>query len=142
VINLDRERLWIGLSARSHAVQLDVSPFPEVSAPSAATATSPSCTIGGAWGTRSATPAAPSTTPCAPAPGSRPSSGGCVSSPPGTWQQALAGALSISPDRQDDGPSYPAVEIAIYPGVIWLAARIFRARHQPSCGTVKRAKWP
>lgn len=29
---------------------------------------------------------------------------------------------------QDDGLSHPVVEIAIYPDVVWLAARSFRAR--------------
>jgi hypothetical protein len=47
---------------------------------------------------------------------------------PGTWQQALADVLGVSPGWQDDGPSYPAVEIAIYPDVVWLAARSLRAR--------------
>ena len=47
---------------------------------------------------------------------------------PGNWNQALAGVLGVSPGWQDDGPSYPAVEIAIYPDVVWLAARSLRAR--------------
>ena len=47
---------------------------------------------------------------------------------PGTWQQALAGVLAVSPGRQDDGRSYPVVEIAIYPDVIWLAERSLRTR--------------
>lgn len=42
---------------------------------------------------------------------------------PGTWDQALAGALGVSPGRQDDHPGHPAVEIAIYADVVWLAAR-------------------
>ena len=42
-----RHRLWTGPAARNHAGQLDVSPSPRFSAPSAATATSPSCTIRG-----------------------------------------------------------------------------------------------
>ena len=46
----------------------------------------------------------------------------------GTWQQALVGVLGVSPGRPDDGASYPAVEIAIYPDVIWLAARILRTQ--------------
>jgi hypothetical protein len=36
--------------------------------------------------------------------------------------------LGVSPGRQDDGPSHPVVEIAIYPDVVWLAARSLRAR--------------
>jgi hypothetical protein len=42
---------------------------------------------------------------------------------PGTWNQALAG---VSPGRQVDGPGHPVVEIAIYPDVVWLAARSLR----------------
>lgn len=45
---------------------------------------------------------------------------------PGTWQQALAGVLAVSPGRPDDHPGHPAVEIAIYPDVVWLAARSLR----------------
>jgi hypothetical protein len=45
---------------------------------------------------------------------------------PVTWQQALAGVLGASPARQDDIPGSSAVEIAIYPDVIWLAARGLR----------------
>ena len=41
---------------------------------------------------------------------------------PGTWDQALAGKLG-NHDRQDDGPGHSVIEIAIYPEVIWLAAR-------------------
>jgi len=29
----------------------------------------------------------------------------------------------VSPGRPDDGPGHPAVEIAIYPDVLWLATR-------------------
>ena len=59
-------------------------PSPRFSAPSAAaaTATSPSCTTRGNGQTRSTTPPAPSATPCAAAPGSWASNGGCASSPP------------------------------------------------------------
>ena len=35
--------------------------------------------------------------------------------------------LSVSAGWQDDSPSRPIVEIAIYP-VVWLAARSLRAR--------------
>jgi hypothetical protein len=45
---------------------------------------------------------------------------------PGTWEQALASTLGVSRGRHDDGPGHPAVEIAIYPDVIWLAARSLR----------------
>ena len=34
---------------------------------------------------------------------------------PGTWHQALAGVLGVSPGWPGDGPSHPVVEIAIYP---------------------------
>jgi hypothetical protein len=47
---------------------------------------------------------------------------------PGTWDQSLAGVLGAGPDRPDDGPGHPAVEIAIYPDVVWLAASSLRAR--------------
>ena len=50
---------------------------------------------------------------------------------PGTWNQALAGALGASPGRQHDDPGHPVVEIAIYPDVVWLAGRSLRA-HSPS----------
>jgi hypothetical protein len=46
---------------------------------------------------------------------------------PGTWNQALAGLLSASPGQHDDSPGHPVVEIAIYPDVVWLAARSLRA---------------
>lgn len=44
-------------------------------------------------------------------------------SSPSTWQQALVGVLAASPGRPDDHPRHPAVEIAIYPDVVWLAAQ-------------------
>jgi hypothetical protein len=47
---------------------------------------------------------------------------------PGTWHQALAGVLGVSPGWQDNGLSHPVIEIAIYPDVVWLAARSLRAR--------------
>ena len=46
---------------------------------------------------------------------------------PGTWDQALACALAVSRSRQDHGPGHPVVEIAIYPDVVWLAARSLQA---------------
>jgi hypothetical protein len=45
---------------------------------------------------------------------------------PGTWQQALAGVLAATPGWQDGRPGHPVVEIAIYPDVVWLAARSLR----------------
>jgi len=47
---------------------------------------------------------------------------------PGTWQQALAGVLAARPGWQGDHPGHPIVEIAIYPDVVWLAARSLRGR--------------
>jgi hypothetical protein len=44
----------------------------------------------------------------------------------GTWNQALADVLAVSPGQPDDRPSHTAVEIAVYPDVIWLAARSLR----------------
>ncbi len=62
---------------------------------------------------------------------------------PGTWHQALADVLGVSPGRQDNGPGHPVVEIAIDPDVVWLAARSLRAHsaqlpcraatHRPGC---------
>jgi len=49
---------------------------------------------------------------------------------PGTWQQALADMLAVSPGWPDDRPSHPVVEIAIYPDVVWLAARSLRRQNQ------------
>jgi hypothetical protein len=38
-----------------------------------------------------------------------------------------AGVLGSRPGRPDDGPGHAIVEIAIYPDVVWLAARSLRA---------------
>ena len=35
----------------------------------------------------------------------------------------VAHVLSVSPSQHDDSPGRPIVEIAIYPDVVWLAAR-------------------
>jgi hypothetical protein len=48
---------------------------------------------------------------------------------PGTWQQALADVLGVSRRRPDNLSAHPVVEIAIYPDVVWLAARSLRAHH-------------
>jgi hypothetical protein len=108
-----RHRLWIGPSARSHAGQLDVSPFPEVlraqrrhchlaqlhhpwrlgDAVRDATGAVYHALRGGTW-----------------IPGQQRRMRQLA---PGTWQQALAGVLGVSPGWQDDGPSHPVVEIAI-----------------------------
>jgi hypothetical protein len=55
---------------------------------------------------------------------------------PGTWQQALAGVLGVSPRQPGNLSAHPAIEIAIYPDVVWLAARSLRAhsgRHRAAC---------
>ncbi len=121
-----RHRLWIGPSARSHAGQLDVSPFPEIlraqrrhlaqlnqhpwqhvdTAVSDATRAIYRALRGGTW-----------------IPGQRRRLRQLA---PGTWQQALAGVLAVHPGWPDDGPGHPAAEIAIYPDVVWLAARSLR----------------
>lgn len=51
---------------------------------------------------------------------------------PGTWQQALATAITPRPWRPDEQPPHPAIEIALYPDVIWITERILRTRHQPA----------
>jgi hypothetical protein len=122
-----RHRLWTGPAARGHDSQLDVSPFPEVlraqrrhrhlaqlhhpwqmgDAIRGATSAIHHALRGGSW-----------------IPGQQRRMRQLA---PGTWQHALASALSISP-WQNDNPGHAAVEIAIYPDVVWLAARSLRAR--------------
>jgi hypothetical protein len=46
---------------------------------------------------------------------------------PGTWPQPLPGALGVSPGWPDNSPVHPAVETAIYPDVIRLAAQTLQA---------------
>ncbi len=121
-----RHRLWTGPSARTPASQLDISPFPEIlraqrrhlaqlhhhprhhvdTAVSHATRAIYQALRGGTW-----------------IPGQRQR---LQQLAPGTWDQALAGVLGVS-RRPDDGPGHAAVEIAIYPDVIWLAARSLKA---------------
>ena len=50
---------------------------------------------------------------------------------PATWDQALAGVLSGKAGRPDVGSSDSVVEIAIYPDVVWLAARSLREHSAP-----------
>ena len=122
-----RHRLWTGPSARTHAAQLDVSPFPEIlraqrhhlaqlrhhpwqhveTTISAATHAIYQALRGGTW-----------------IPGQRQR---LQQLAPGTWDQALASVLGGSPGRPDDDPGQAIVEIAIYPGVVWLAACSLRA---------------
>jgi hypothetical protein len=123
-----RHRLWTGPSARSHDGQLDISGFPEVlraqrrhghlaqlhhpwrlgDAVRDATSALYQALRGGTW-----------------IPGQQRRMPQLA---PGTWHQALASALAGRPGWQDDSPSHPVVEIAIYPDVVWLAARILRVQ--------------
>ena len=113
-----RHRLWTGPAARTHAAQLDVSPFPEIlraqrrhlaqldhhpwqhveTTISAATHAIYQALRGGTW-----------------IPGQRQR---LQQLAPGTWDQALAGVLGGSSGRPDDGPGQAIVEIAIYPDVV------------------------
>lgn len=117
-----RHRLWTGPAARTPAGQLDVSQLPEVlraqrrhlallnhhqqheveATVSTATTAAHQALRAGTW-----------------IPGQRRRLQRLA---PGTWQQALAAVLGASPARQDDSPGRSAVEIAIYPDVVWLAA--------------------
>jgi hypothetical protein len=45
---------------------------------------------------------------------------------PGTWDQTLAGVPGVRLGRPDDSSGHSVVEIAIYPDVVWLAARSLR----------------
>jgi len=121
-----RHRLWIGPATRTHAGQLDVSPFPEVlraqrrhchlaqlhhpwrlgDAVRDATSAVYHALRGGTW-----------------IPGQQRRMRQLA---PGTWNQALAGVLGVSPGGQGDSPGHPVVEIAIYPDVIWLATHNLR----------------
>jgi hypothetical protein len=127
-----RHRLWTGPAARSHAVQLDVSPFPEVlraqrrhcylaqlrhpwrlgDAVRDAQGAIYHSLRGGTW-----------------IPGQQRRMRQLA---PSTWHQALAAALGTSTRWPDGSLSHPAAEIAIYPEVIWLAARSLRAAHDTS----------
>jgi hypothetical protein len=126
-----RHRLWIGPSARSHDGQLDISQFPEIlraqrrhlaqlhhhhwlhvdTVISDATRAIYRALRAGTW-----------------IPGQRQRLSQLA---PGTWKQAVASVLGASPGRPDDGPGHPVVEIAIYPDVVWLAARSLRAQGRP-----------
>jgi hypothetical protein len=121
-----RHRLWIGPAARSHVGQLDVSPFPEVlrahrrhchlaqlhhpwrlgDAVRDATGAIYHALRHGIW-----------------IPGQQRRMRQLA---PGTWHQALASVLGVSPGWQADGPSRTVVDIAIYPDVVWLAAGSLR----------------
>jgi hypothetical protein len=120
-----RHRLWTGPAARTYAGQLDISPLPEIlraqrrhlaqlghyqwqevdTAIGDAARAIYQALRGGIW-----------------IPGQRER---LQQLAPGTWDQALAGVLG-SHRWQDDGAAYSTVEIAIYPDVVWLAARSLR----------------
>ena len=122
-----RRRLWTGPAARTHAGQLDISPLPEIlraqrrhlalahqhdwwhvdTAVSDATGAIHQALRAGTW-----------------IPGQRQRMHKLA---PGTWQQALADVLGIIPRQPGNLPAHAAVEIAIYPDVVRLAARSLRA---------------
>ena len=106
-----RHRLWTGPSARTHAGQLDISPFPEILRAQRRHLAQLHHHL------RQDVEAAVSNATRAVHQALR----------AGTWQQALAGVLGGSPGRHDDRPGHPVVEIAIYPDVVWLAARSLQA---------------
>lgn len=117
-----RHRLWTGPAARTHAGQLDVSQLPEIlraqrrhlallnhhqqheveATISTAITAVHQALRDGTW-----------------IPGQRRRMQQLA---PGTWQQALAGVPGASPAQQNDSPGRSAVEIAIYPDVVWLAS--------------------
>ena len=126
-----RHRLWTGPAARTHAAQLDIGQLPGIlqaqrrhlaqlhhhpwqdveTIISAATQAIYQALRGGTW-----------------IPGQRQRLRQLA---PGTWEQALASVLSGRPGRPDDSPARSAVEIAIYPNVVWLAARSLREHSAP-----------
>jgi hypothetical protein len=121
-----RHRLWTGPAARTHAAQLDISQFPEIlraqrrhlaqlhhhprhhveDTISAATRAIYQALRDGTW-----------------IPGQQQR---LQQLAPGTWEQALAGVLRGTPGRPDAGAGQVVIEIAIYPDVVWLAARSLR----------------
>jgi hypothetical protein len=106
-----RHRLWTGPSARTHAGQLDVSQLPEILRAQrrhlAQLHRHPWQQVDAAIS--DATRAIHRALRV------------------GIWNQALAGRPGVSPGRQDDGPGHSVIEIAIYPDVVWLAARSLQA---------------
>jgi hypothetical protein len=121
-----RHRLWTGPSARTHAGQLDISPFPEILRAQhrhvAQLHHHPRQDVDAAFGnaTRAIHKALRASTWI---PGQRQRMQQLA---PVTWEQALAGVLGGSRGRPDDGPGHSVVEIAIYPDVVWLAERSLR----------------
>jgi hypothetical protein len=124
-----RHRLWTGPAARSHAGQLDISPFPEVLR--AQRRHRHLAQLHHPWrlgdAVRDATGAiyhALRTGTWIPGQQRR-----MRQLAPGAWNQALTHVLGVTPGWQDDTPGHPVVEIAIYPDVIWLAARSLQAHN-------------
>lgn len=133
-----RHRIWIGPSARSHDGQLDISPFPEVlraqrrhrhlaqlhhpwrlgDAVRDATGAIHHALRGGTW-----------------IPGQQRRMRQLA---PSTWQQALASVFAVTPGRPDHGLSHSVVEIAIYPDVVWLAARSLQTHNTSHHSAVQR----
>ena len=126
-----RHRLWTGPAARTHAASSTSARSPRSSARSAAT--SPSCTA--TRGKKSTPPPAPpprpSTRPSATASGSRASGGACDSSPPTPGNRPWPVCSPEAPTGNTDNAGHPAIEIAIYPDVVWLAARSLREHSAP-----------
>jgi hypothetical protein len=122
-----RHRRWTGPAARSHAGQLDISPFPEVLR--AQRRHYNLAQLHHPWrlddAVRDATGAIhQALRGGTPIPGQQRRMHQLA---PGTWHQALAGVLATRAGWPDDSPSHPVVEIAIYPDVVWLASRILQA---------------
>ena len=123
-----RHRLWTGPSARSHDSQLDVSPFPEI-----LRAQRRHLTLTSQYHWKHVDTAAGEATRAL---YQAIRDGTWISGQrermrqlaPGSWQQALTRALSRHPGPTHDIPCHPAIEIALYPDVIWLTARILQAR--------------
>jgi hypothetical protein len=121
-----RHRLWTGPAARTHDGQLDISPFPEIGR---AHRRHLALVCHHDWWhvdtvikdvTRAIYQALREGTWI---PGQRRRLRQLA---PGTWQHDLADALTIRP-WPCNAPGHPAVEIAIYPDVVWIAERSLQA---------------
>jgi hypothetical protein len=119
-------RLWIGPTARSHAGQLDVSQLPEIFR---ARRRHLALVRHHQW--QLVDTAVSDATRAIHAHGWTPRQRQRLRQlAPGTWQQALPGVLGASAGCPGDGCGSSAVEIAIYPDVIQLAAHNLRAQSQ------------
>ena len=121
-----RHRLWTGPAARTHAAQLDVSPFPEILR---AQRRHLAQLHHHPWQDVEAA-ISDATQRHLPGPPRRHLDPGPAAAPAPARPRHLASGpgrrARRRPGRPDDGPGHPAVEIAIYPDVIWLAARSLR----------------